>query len=211
MGVLASVTGEPYPRHNVAMETSASASDGPHEQSGNGATAGFVRDASAADASAIASIQSECWSHDFDWPPEILDAFGEHDPEMQWARAVIAPPGPGHRLLIATQGKDVVGFAALAPSGDPDAHAGDIEIVAWEVHPEYRRHGHGSRLLAALADHARSIDAHTLTIWIAAGDDPRRHVLHDAGFEADGAHRTLEMDTHATSIGVRQVRLVAGL
>lgn len=191
------------------MEMSASGSEGMHVHPDAGA--GFVRDATAADASAVAAIQSECWSHDFDWPAEVFAEFGHHDPEMQWARAVIAPPGPGHRLVVATQNSTVVGFAALAPSGDADAQPRDIEIVAWEVRPGFRRHGHGSRLLAAVADHARSVGADTLTIWISAADDPRRHVLHEAGFEADGAHRTLQLDTGDSDVTVRQIRLVSGL
>ncbi|MGA0209007.1 MAG: GNAT family N-acetyltransferase [Candidatus Nanopelagicales bacterium] len=191
------------------METSASGSEGVHERSDT--AAGFVRDATAADASAVAAIQSECWSHDFDWPTQVLTEFGHHDPEMQWARAVIAPPGPGHRLIVATQGSMVVGFAALAPSGDADAQARDIEIVAWEVRPEFRRRGHGSRLLAAVADHARSIGADTLTIWIATADDPRRNLLREAGFDADGAHRTLQMDNDESDMTLRQIRLVSGI
>ncbi|MGA1146702.1 MAG: GNAT family N-acetyltransferase [Candidatus Nanopelagicales bacterium] len=191
------------------METSASGSEGVHERSDT--AAGFVRDATAADASAVAAIQSECWSHDFDWPTQVLTEFGHHDPEMQWARAVIAPPGPGHRLIVATQGSMVVGFAALAPSGDADAQARDIEIVVWEVRPEFRRRGHGSRLLAAVADHARSIGADTLTIWIATADDPRRNLLREAGFDADGAHRTLQMDNDESDMTLRQIRLVSGI
>lgn len=175
--------------------------------------AGFVREATAADASAVAHIQSTCWSHDYDWPAEVFAALAASDPEMQWARAVIAPPGPGHRLLVATHGSEVVGFAALAPCLDADAAPGESEIIAWEVLPEHRGHGHGSRLLAALADHARSGGAHTLIIWMAADDEARRFVVHDAGFEPDGAHRTVQLDESwsAADLTVRQVRLRAGV
>ena len=185
---------------------------------GGHAVAGFVRDATAADASAVATIQTTCWEHDYDWPAEIFAAIAASDPEMQWARAVIAPPGPGHRLLVATHGPDVVGFAALAPSQDADADPGELEIVAWEVRPDHRGHGHGSRLLAAVADHARSISAHTLTIWITHDDESRRCVLQEAGFAPDTAHRTVQVDEDqvtegwgAGELSVRQVRLTTGL
>lgn len=180
-----------------------------------------VRDATAADASSVASIQSTSWRHDFDWPEEVFAALSAADPEMQWARAVIAPPGPGYRLVVATQGEDVVGYGALAPSSDPDAQVGELEIVGWEVSPDHRRHGHGSRLLAAMADHARAVSGRVLTIWIPAHDEVRRSVLTQAGFGPDGAFRTVAMDsdsadtgapeTEDVNTGLRQVRLIAEL
>lgn len=177
---------------------------------------GFVRDATAADAADIASIQSACWrwAYSDTWPEEIFESLDAQDPEMQWARAVIAPPGPGYRLLVATAGHDqVVGFAALAPSEDPDAQIGEAEIVAWEIHPEHRRCGHGGRLLNAAADHARTIGAHTLTIWVAPDDEPRRTLLTGAGFGPDGAHREVALaDGWADGqVTMRQVRLLADI
>ena len=181
-------------------------------------SAGFVRDATAGDAAEIAAIQSTCWSHDYSWPDEFHAALRDSDPEMQWARAVIAPPGPGYRVIVATHASQVVGYAALAPSQDADAQAGEVEIVAWEVTPDHRGHGHGSRLLAALADHARSLGAHSLTIWIPPTDEARRFILHDAGFAPDGAHRTIQVDACQVDAGqvdadlsLRQVRLHSAL
>ena len=182
--------------------------------------AGFVRDATAADASAVSSIQLACWRHDYSWPEEIFDALAATDPEMQWARAVIAPPGPGHRLVVATDDSQVVGYAAMTPTQAPDAEAGEMEVVAWEVHPEHRGLGHGSRLIAAIADHARLLGAHSLSIWIEPIDQARRYVLTDAGFGPDGAHRTVQSTVQSTvqaddqsgeDLTVRQVRLVTSL
>ena len=184
-----------------------------NERAVSEAGGGFVRDATAADASAVAEVQMTCWKNDYPWPREVFDALAASDVEMQWARAVIAPPGPGYRLLVATHGGSVVGFAALAPSQDADAESGEAQVIAWEVAPAHRGHGHGSRLLTALADHARSIGAHTLTIWIAPEDEARRFVLRDAGFQPDGAHRTVRLgeDWEADEVELRQVRLLAAL
>ena len=176
---------------------------------------GFVRDATAADAEQIAQVQTQCWRADYgdSWPPELFASLAEYDLQMQWARAVIAPPGPGYRVLVATEADAVVGFAALAPSGDPDAETGEAEIVAWEVAPEHRRAGHGSRLLAALADHARSVGAHTLVVWTAPDDEARRTLVDQAGFAADGAHREVALGEGwaASEVRMRQVRLVTAL
>jgi ribosomal protein S18 acetylase RimI-like enzyme len=174
---------------------------------------GFVRDATAADAGSIAAIQRTCWRHDHKWPESVFDALAASDPELQWARAVIAPPGPGYRLLVATEGipsdAEVMGFAALAPSADADALGTDAEIIAWEVRPDARNRGHGSRLLTALADHARSVGAHALSIWIEPSDDHRQHVLRTSGFGPDGAHREVAPDDE--TVPVTQVRLQATL
>lgn len=167
---------------------------------------GFVRDATAADASAIAQIQRDCWRHDYSWPEEVFRELEDSDAELAWTRAVIAPPGPGFRLLVATSGSEVVGFAALAPSPDADATGETAEIVVWEVRPTDRGRGHASRLLAALADHARSVGARELTIWIAPSDDARQHVLRTTGFGPDGAHREIALDTD-DEVLVRQIRM----
>ncbi len=185
---------------------------------------GFVRDATAADASDVASIQLACWRHDYSWPEEMFDAVVATDPEMQWARAVIAPPGPGYRLVVATEGSQVVGYAAMAPAQASDAEPGELEIVAWEVHPEHRGRGHGSRLIAAVADHARLVGAHSLSMWIEPIDQARRYVLTDAGFGPDGAHRTVQAtvqapvqapvlsdDDASEGLTLRHVRLVTNL
>ncbi len=180
-------------------------------------SAGFVRDATAADAGSIAEVQLQCWHQDYadHWPVDLFESLAAQDVEMQWARAVIAPPGPGFRVVVATDaGKEsVVGFAALAPSTDPDAAAGEAEIVAWEVAPGHRRAGHGSRLLAALADHARSVGAQTLAIWVAPDDEGRRALLTQAGFGPDGAHREVALGEGwaDSEVHLRQVRLIAAL
>lgn len=173
---------------------------------------GFVRDATAADASAIAEVQRVCWRHDYSWPEDVFRTLEESDAELAWTRAVIAPPGPGFRLLVATSGSEVVGFVALAPSQDADATGETAEISVWEVRPSDRGRGHASRLLAAAADHARSVGARELTIWIAPSDDARHHVLRTAGFGPDGAHREIALDTSPDvgdddGVSERQIRM----
>ena len=179
---------------------------------------GFVRPATAADATAIAMMQETCWRHDYSWPESIFDAVTASDAELAWARAVIAPPGPAHRLVVATRGGEPVGFAGIAPCLDTDAEPDTVEIVAWEVLPAERGAGHGSRLLAAIADSATSVGARALSVWIAAADDHRLHILRSAGFDSDGAHREIAYDepdidepAGASPVTLRQIRLRAYL
>jgi len=157
---------------------------------------GFVRLASAGDAAAIASVQITAWHEAFDdiWPVEIFESLAAADVEMQWARAVISPPGPGFRVLVATQSEDVVGYCAIAPANDDDAEPGDMELLAWEVSPPARRKGHGTRLLTAAVDHARQLGGTCLIVWSVATDDARTGLLRACGFAPDGAHREVALD-----------------
>ena len=66
------------------------------------------------------------------------------DLAMVWASGILNPPTPMHRLLVAVESGQVVGYAALGPSQDPDADAGIGELLALEVDPEQQREGHGS-------------------------------------------------------------------
>ncbi len=158
-------------------------------------TPGFVRLASAGDAAAIASVQTAAWHAAFDgiWPAEIFESLAAADIEMQWARAVISPPGPGFRVLVATAGDAVVGYSAVAPAGDDDAGPADMELVAWEVAPPARGNGHGTRLLSAAVDHVRQLGGGTLMVWSLATDDARTGLLRACGFAPDGAHREVAL------------------
>ena len=156
---------------------------------------GFVRLASAGDAAAIAGVQIAAWHEAFDntWPAEIFESLATADIEMQWARAVISPPGPGFRVLVATAGDVVVGYGALAPADDDDVEPEDMELVAWEVAPPARGHGHGTRLLSAAVDHVRQLGGGSLIVWSLATDDARTSLLRACGFAPDGAHRELAL------------------
>ncbi|NEE00049.1 GNAT family N-acetyltransferase [Phytoactinopolyspora halotolerans] len=123
-----------------------------------------------------------------------------------WRQAVVRPPSAQHRVLVALDHGNVVGFAATAPSGDPDAGPYDGEVAAFHVDPDAHGHGHGSRLLAAVADTLRADGFTRARIWLVVGDDQLRGFLEPAGWAADSAHRTLDL-TGDGSATLRQVRL----
>lgn len=190
---------------------------GEHASNHDSPPAGFVRLASAADAGAIAGVQMAAWREAFDgiWSAEIFEALEATDVEMQWARAVISPPGPAFRVLVATEAEVVIGFCAIAPSEDGDAEASEMELVAWEVAPQARGRGNGTRLLTAAVDHARQLGAASLNVWTLATDDGKLGLLRESGFAPDGAHREMGIDDGWADEGpapiLRQVRLVAGI
>jgi GNAT superfamily N-acetyltransferase len=113
-------------------------------------------------------------------------------------------------VLVALDRAAVVGFAAVAPSEDPDADpVMDAELTVLVVDPQHLGAGHGSRLLAAVADTCRADRFGRLSTWLLAGDDGLRRFLESTGWAPDGAHREVNLDDDAAS--TRQVRLHTAL
>lgn len=148
-----------------------------------------------ADADAIARCQIAAWQERYrqSWPAELLASLDPDGVSHEWARAILSPPVPQVRVLVATDATDTVaGFAALGPTNDPDLGSGCLEVVAWEVHPESRGSGHGSRLMSAVADTARSLGAESMSMWLATDEDARRKFATACGWGPDTAHRVRE-------------------
>ncbi len=114
-----------------------------------------------------------------------------------WEQAVGDPPSPAHHVLLATQGETVVGLLGLAPTqvldddGAPIPGRRAAEVTALGVDPAHQRQGHGSRLLAAATDLARTDGAGALSVWAVHGDESLTRFLAAAGLQPSGAHRLL--------------------
>jgi GNAT superfamily N-acetyltransferase len=152
-----------------------------------------VRPAAAGDVPAVAAVQARAWHAGYAdlLGPETLAAVTPEALAAPWREAVTRPPSPRHLVLVALSRDLVVGFAAVGPSGDPDAADVDGELVALWVDPAHQRQGHGSRLLAAAADHLRASGLTGVATWTPEGDRARRTFLASAGLVPDGGRRTL--------------------
>jgi GNAT superfamily N-acetyltransferase len=150
-----------------------------------------VRLARPTDAPAVGLVQAVVWREAYAAavPPEVLETFQPQAFASAWRASLDRPPGPAYRLLVACAGDQVVGFAAVGPSGDADASPTDAELLVLGVHPEARRAGHGSRLLNAAVDTVRGSGFTTLRAWLPADDLEARGFLGAAGLEPDGARR----------------------
>jgi GNAT superfamily N-acetyltransferase len=147
-----------------------------------------------ADAAAMATVQVRAWREGQArlLPSSLSDALDLDATTAAWSRALRRPPSARHRVLVALEHGDVVGFCALIPAADPDAHPGrDAEMTVLAVDPAHQRAGHGSRLLAAVADTARADGFSRVTTWVLAQDDALRSFLVSAGWAPDGAHREM--------------------
>ncbi len=172
-----------------------------------------VRLAIPTDAGELARIQAEVWAevHAGALPADLLEAVGSTEAADRWRVAIAEPPSPRHRVLAALVGDRVVGFAALAPASDPDTVPKlDAELLALCVDPAETRQGSGSRLVNASADIARGDGFHHLHAWLAAAESDLRAFLAEAGWEEDGATRSLDLRGDGEVV-IEQTRLRTAL
>lgn len=173
-----------------------------------------VRIARVADADGMGGVQTRAWTLTLrdHLGAQALGALDARSIAHEWATALRRPPSAQHRVLVALDGRDVVGFAALQPSEDPDAAIGrDADMSVLVVDPGHCGHGHGSRLLSAVTDSAGTDGFTRLTTWVLAGDGALRAFLESAGWAPDGAHRKLAATDDPNAASVRQVRLHTAL
>jgi GNAT superfamily N-acetyltransferase len=144
-------------------------------------------------------------------PAGALDGVTVDDLAAQWRTTLTSLPTSRHLVVVALEGTVIVGHALAEPASDPDATGAEegSELVDLVVHPDHHRRGHGSRLLAAVVDIARSTGVVELTTWVLDTDAPRTSFLRAAGFAEDGAERTL--DTGPGTTAITQKRLAAAL
>jgi GNAT superfamily N-acetyltransferase len=169
-----------------------------------------VRAARKSDAAALAAVTAASWRGQYaavlPTAAALLDEAALTD---RWAQALEIDDASS--VLVATSGDDVVGLAVVGPGADPDLEerADEVaEVVELAVRPGATRQGHGSRLLAAAVDRARSAGFVAVVVWCGARDDARRAFLVSSGLEPDGATRTLD---DGSGTAWRQVRLAASI
>jgi GNAT superfamily N-acetyltransferase len=158
-----------------------------------------VRPARPPDAAEIARIQAVTWRTAYRavLPVDLLDQWDEAVATASWHSAVATPPTPGHGVLVALEQQTVVGFAAYGPAeltaGERSDPAGPTtEVSTLLVEPRWGRRGHGSRLLAAVADLARDGGAARLQTWLLEPDRVSAAFYESAGWAPDGWARTLD-------------------
>src|SRR5512132_1813322 len=174
--------------------------------------AASVRLAWPAEASSIAELQRRSWATQ--WPADLaelmLSSVSLAQMDESWRMAIERPPEARFRVLVATDGERVVGFATTMPSQDDDAdQRREGAIDQFVVDPPAQHQGHGSRLLNACADTLRSDSFDVASCWVNAADDKLRRFLTAAGWAADGASR--EIGSEDESIRLKQVRLHTSL
>ncbi len=156
-----------------------------------------IREAEAGDAAAMAAVQLDVWRTayaDF-LPAAVLQVLDQDAATRAWKLAIISA-GPAH-VLVATEGAEVVGFAAGAHS----------EVHTVLVAPRWARRGHGGRLFGTLAERLRADGAAEGEVWVAEGDTAARAFFPGHGWLPDGTVRT----SHHGAQVLRELRHVGPL
>lgn len=135
------------------------------------------------------------------------DVTGKFDPveiAAGWRHSISEPPSPKHKVLVALDGSEVVGFAAISPlsaeesAGDAGAVAMgapkvDAEIIALEVDLARPNDTYAARLLNACADTLALAGAASMRLWVVRGDEMRTRFLTESGFAPLGMRRVYEV------------------
>src|SRR5438270_8976663 len=158
-----------------------------------------VRPARPGDGAAVARVQAVAWRTAYRQvlPAAVLDGWDEQAAAEAWETAAVAPPTPGHGVLVAVERDAVVGFAAYGPAevdpgGLPSPDGPTTELATLLVEPRWGRRGHGSRLLAAVADLAQANGAARLQVWLPEADEASARFFESAGWARQGWVRTLD-------------------
>ena len=159
-----------------------------------------VRPARPEDAERVARVQLSTWRTAYSsFLPEEALSVPEEQAAALWLRAIELPPSAQHRVLVAMEGAELVGFAAAEPVDDA------VELSSLVVEPRWGRRGHGSRLLAATVDHWRADGSTRAVAWAWERDSATTGFLTGAGWEPDGTARGLDTGVRVE----RQIRLHA--
>lgn len=132
-----------------------------------------IRDATPADAHALAVVQVASWRAAYRtlMPDEVLAGLSVPDLEQVWsARLTPRPPRTG--VVVATDGRRVVGFASAGPPLDPsdraDPASGDLYTLYLD--PDHWGRGLGALLHAAALDHLVTVGFTHAGLWVLDGN-----------------------------------------
>ena len=122
---------------------------------------------------------------------DALDAQGITDEALvaSWETTLTSPRPQGTALLVALHGNTTVGFVLAGPdqAESEETSMGATQVYELVVDRHFRRSGHASRLLSAVAD----LTSGELRAWIGVLDEERQRFYTSAGFAPSGAARVL--------------------
>jgi GNAT superfamily N-acetyltransferase len=185
-----------------------------------------VRPAAPTDVDEIVRIQAMTWAVAYAEliPAAALRKLDGADARAAWSAAIDVDDGR-HHVFVAAEGAQTVGFcAAVAAEDGPAAERAtsgnghpttrpELGASAWGdintllVEPRWGRRGHAGRLLAAATEALRGAGARYGLAWVPEPDQASRRFYTRAGWEPDGAARTL--DTGAGTL--REIRVTGSL
>lgn len=170
----------------------------------NSRTSTTIRDATAADARAIAELTVAGWRAAYRQilPDDYLDGLSVDARETGWRAFLEASDGAGTAAWIAMRDGRAVGFASGGPPRDDDAPPDAREVFAIYVDPRAWRTGAGRLLLGRAADWAAQQGARQMLLWVLERNDPARAFYEAMGWRPDGGRQLIELH-EASAVEVR--------
>ncbi|HXG77611.1 MAG TPA: GNAT family N-acetyltransferase [Gaiellaceae bacterium] len=164
----------------------------------------LVRDAAQADAHAIAHVHTATWQEAYAhvFPAHRLAGLVEEHRAARWQES-LASPQPRSHTLVAELAGEVVGFAHVGPSRDPEANGDlDAELYAIYVLPEAWGRGVGRALMAQVLRRLRAEGFREAVLWVLEDNPRTRRYYELAGWSFDGGTK----EEPILDVVARQVR-----
>ena len=120
-------------------------------------------------------------------PDEHLDALDESARAEGWRQSLESGSG---WVFVAVLDDEVVGFAALMPSRDPDASPRCGEVTAIYALPHVWGDGVGWALMDRVLQILSAEGFDEVTLWVLAGNERAIRFYERSDFAHDGAEKT---------------------
>lgn len=134
-----------------------------------------VREATRADAAAIARLHLENWRAAYRGivPDDLLDAITEESRRQHWDRVLAQRDGTEFVYVAEDDDGRLLGIASGGPEvgGDPHYHG---ELYVLHVRPDAQGRGVGRALMRAVARRLAAADITTLLVWMLRENHPAR-------------------------------------
>jgi len=151
-----------------------------------------IRLAQPSDAPSVARLHVASFLATYDHLPETRRVAGEHEGEWEavWSRR-LGVASADHTTLVATIGKDLVGFVYIGPSPDPDDDARRVgQILSIHVDPASTGRGVGRALMAEAIRILQGNGYRTASLWVVDTNARAKDFYGRLGWQPDGAHNT---------------------
>jgi GNAT superfamily N-acetyltransferase len=147
-----------------------------------------VRLAGADDADAIGRIQVESWRAAYTglMPDETVAGFDVESRQQLWRDGLARTPRPGSATFVVENAGEIVGFASLGASREPDGEQ-EAELYAIYLHPSCWGRGIGRALLHRAEEWMRARGCRRAVLYVLEGNERGERFYRAAGWEPDGS------------------------
>jgi GNAT superfamily N-acetyltransferase len=173
-----------------------------------------IREATIADARAIAEVQNEGWRWGYRGlvPQTVLDERDDDATERRWIAAFTDEWREGDAVFLASDDRRAIGMIACGPAVErygvePPAGAGEVQALY--LREGIQGTGVGRALLARGHQHLRAAGFERAVLWVLERNELARRFYTVAGWRPDGATGAFRFDVDDTVATV--VRFAIGL